>query len=383
MHPPTRHAYAPGRVNLIGDHTDYNEGLALPMAIDRGVDATFTETGTTLLHCVSTAYPQPAAIPVDVPLDPRVIRSLEPPWARLAAAVVAQVAPRQGGVVRIDSALPEGAGLSSSAAFCVALALALGFEGDPQTVARMVQRAEAAAGSDVGLMDPLVSMGGVAGHALLIDFATVSYDAVPLPDGLEVVVVHSGVPRRLAHTPYAARRAECDAASLELGRPVGRAEEADVPGILDPLLRRRTRHVVTECSRVRDMAGALAEGDVSRAGRLMGESQRSLAEDFEASTPEVDALVATLGAAPGVYGARMTGGGFGGCVVVLAEAGALDVASLPGHPLAFRLAPSAGATVTTDGPQGRGEAEGEAPGAGPDGATAPPPPPPPRVSTRA
>jgi galactokinase len=338
-------AWAPGRVNLIGDHTDYNDGLALPMAIDLGTTVAYTPDASEFLTLTSTGYPEPAEVPVDVGLDRELLSLLEPPWARLAAAVIAQTGPGQGGSVRVDTDLPVGAGLSSSAAFAVALALALGFEADPVMTARMVQRAEDAAGSSVGLMDPLVIAGGTQDHALLIDFATLRTHEVPVPARAEIVVVHSGVARELARSPYAARRAECEAAAIELGYPLGQAELADLAGILDPVMRRRTRHVVTECARVREMAEAFRRGDLTGAGALMAESHDSMAVDFEVSTPEIDQLVGALSRVDGVYGVRLTGGGFGGCVVALTGPGALDVDDLPGGRRGFVVKASGGATV--------------------------------------
>ena len=257
--------------------------------------------------------------------------------------MAALVRPASGGVGRISSTIPAGAGLSSSAALAVALALVFGAEGVPMTFAQLCQRSEEAIGAPVGLLDSLVSAGGEDGHALLIDFASMAVVPVPVPPGAEVVVVHSGQGRALGHTPYAARQAECEAAALELGSPLGLAEPADVTGLLDPVLRRRTRHVVTEGRRVRDFATALREGDLTDAGRLMVESHRSMSSDFEVATPTQDAIVEDLVARPGVHGARMTGGGFGRCVVALTEPGALDV-SAPGG-LSWRVRPAAGASV--------------------------------------
>lgn len=339
-------ARAPGRVNLVGDHTDYNGGLALPMAIDLVTEVHLTENGSGRLLLLSTLDAEPADLPLDLPFDPRALGTVTPSWARLAAAVVAQARPPHGGIGRITSTVPVGAGLSSSAAVTVALATAFGAAGPPEVVARLCQRAEAAVGADVGLMDQLASVAGRAGHALLIDFSTLAIEQVPMPGDAEVVVVHSGVARVLERTPYAARRAECDAAAVELGHPLGQAEAADLPGIRDPVLRRRTRHVVTECERVRSFTGALAAGDLVGAGQLLRESHRSLTEDFAASVPEIDALVGELAARPGVYGARMTGGGFGGCVVALCEPGALDPEDWPGR--AWRVMPAEGASLQVE-----------------------------------
>ena len=172
-------ARAPGRVNLIGDHTDYNEGLALPMAIDLGVEVTLTE-GDDDQVVVTTAFdPEPAVLSLDLPFDPDSLQTISPPWARMVGAVLALARPARGGTARVTATLPPAAGLSSSAACCVALALAFGVTAPPLTMARMCRRAEAAAGADVGLMDPLVIMAAEAGHALLIDFSVDGHRADP------------------------------------------------------------------------------------------------------------------------------------------------------------------------------------------------------------
>jgi galactokinase len=179
-------------------------------------------------------------------------------------------------------------------------------------------------------MDPLVCAGGRQGHALLIDFATLATRQVPMPAETEVVVVDSGHRRALRDSGYATRVAECEAAAAVIG-PLGLAGAADLTALRDPLLRRRARHVITECERVRRCAAAFAAGDLGQAGALMTESHRSLADDFDVSTPEVDALVAHLESLGGVFGARMTGAGFGGCVVALGRPGAVDLGRLPGR----------------------------------------------------
>lgn len=336
-------ARAPGRVNLIGDHTDYCGGLALPMAIDRWTEVTYAPGASRHLVLTTDADRRPAVIDLDAAgaegaPENRGAASgqtagtgesggggdSQPSWSRLARALVDLVAPSRGGRAEIRSTLPVGAGLSSSAAFSVALALALGATAEPERLARLCQRAESAAGSDVGLLDPLAIAAARAGHAVMIDFGRLVWTHVPVPDTAQVVVVHSGTARRLQSSPYRLRRAECEAAAAELGVALGAAGEGDPDRVADRRLRARARHVVTECRRVRQVAAALAAGDLATAGAAMTESHRSLADDFEASTLEVDALVAELVARPGVHGARMTGGGFGGCVVALATPGALD-----------------------------------------------------------
>ena len=321
-------AYSPGRVNLIGDHTDYNEGLALPMAVDLGTTVTFTAEGGPRVVLRSGDETEPADVDAHVALEPRLLQAIEPRWARYVAGAVAAVGARTGGSGTVRTTLPIGAGLSSSAALVVATALALGCEAEPGALARTCQRAEqAATGVRGGIMDQLVVCAAQEGSALLIDFADLSTTAVEMPPGAEVLVVHSGETRTLDRTAYAERRTECEAAAFRLG-PLGRVDPQAASAIPDALLRRRARHVVSECDRVRWFAMALRAGDLVEAGRLMTASHRSLARDFDVSTPALDSLVDWLLGRPGVLGARLTGAGFGGCAVALAEPGAVDLSVL-------------------------------------------------------
>jgi galactokinase len=319
---PARRTTGPGRVNLIGDHTDYNQGVALPMAINLGVTVSFTSSDQPDIHVSSTAFGN-VVLPLDIAPDTDSLAAIEPAWARLIGAMIALSRPEQGGTLQIESTLPIGSGLSSSAALCVALAEVFGVGGSPAVVARLCQEAEHRSGVPVGLMDPLVCAGARRGHGLLIDFSTLEIEPVPLPPDMEVVVIDSGHPRALRDSEYAVRVAECEAAAAIVG-PLGLATRADLAGLRDPLLRRRALHVVTECLRVRQFAVALADDDLVGAGVLMDESHRSLAEQFAVSTLEVDALVARVASVPGVFGARMTGAGFGGCVVAVTRPGAID-----------------------------------------------------------
>ena len=329
-------AFAPGRVNLIGDHTDYTGGLALPMAVEWGTTVEVRRGGSRV-ELVSSEDPEPAVVDLDV-AEPRVVT---PAWARYVAGVVAVVRPSQGATGTVSTTLPVGAGLSSSASLEVAVALALGFEGAPEELALACQRAEhLASGVPSGVMDQLASVLGRPGHALLIDFSSLEVVPVPVPPGVDVVVVHSGQARALAGSAYAERRAQCEAAAEVVG-PLREASVGDLDRLGDDLLRRRARHVVTENRRVLDFAACLRAGDLVGAGALMVASHASLRDDFEVSTPALDALVAELTATPGVHGARLTGAGFGGCAVALADS------SSPVR--GWRLHPSAGAHVRADG----------------------------------
>ncbi len=313
-------AFAPGRVNLIGDHTDYAGGLALPMAIQLGTTVEGHRTDAAAgIRLTSADQPDPVVLPVDV-ADPAAVA---PPWGRYVAGVVHELRPVHGFEGAVTSTLPIGSGLSSSASLELAVALALGFAGSPRELAELGQRAEqVASGVPCGIMDQLASACGEAGRALLVDFTTMAVEPVPVPDHIEIVVVHSGQPRELAGSAYGERRASCEAAAALIG-PLHDATLEDAESIADPRLAARARHVVTENARVRAFAAALTAGDLAAAGAAMYESHASLAVDFEVSTPVLDALVERLRATPGVHGARLTGAGFGGCVVALTDPGAL------------------------------------------------------------
>src|SRR5580698_64508 len=317
-------ASAPGRVTIIGDHTDYNAGLSLPMAIALATEVAFTpKPGSFLIGIDSDQSP---GRPVEIMLgDTAPVRA----EAALAAGLLRLQPPPSGGVARVTSTLPVGAGLSSSAAFAVALLLALGHDPDPLALARACQEAERGAGSHVGLLDPLAIAGATAGHALHIDFDTLETRQVGVPDEAAFVIVHSEAPRLLTSTPYADRRAECERAAHILGRPLGQCEIGDLSALGDPVLRRRARHVITECARVREAERLLARGNLGALGAVMTEGHRSLAGDYLVSVPAVDELVEHLLGQPGVLGGRRSVGGFGGCVIALCrpDSPALDPAS--------------------------------------------------------
>ncbi len=356
-------ARAPGRVTLIGDHTDYNGGLSLPMALGMATEITFVpQPGSFLIGVDSDEFPGGhVEIPLEVPLDPFGSKTFArgtaplPPEAFLAACLLRLHPSPCGGTITVTSTLPVGAGLSSSAAFSVALLLALNsaqrslepaLAVDPLALALDCQAAERAAGVHVGLLDPLAIAGAREGYALHIDFESLDTRHVPVPEEASFVVVHSEVPRILAVSPYATRRAECERAARILGRPLGRCTLGDLSELPDPVLRRRARHVVSECDRVREAERLMGLGDLAGLGDVMTEGHRSLSGDYKVSVPAVDELVEQLLAQDGVLGARMTGGGFGGCVIALCRP---DSPAL--HPevhqprRAWRVSPSAGATL--------------------------------------
>ncbi len=335
----TTTVWAPGRVNLIGDHTDYMGGLVLPMAVQLGTTVTVerqddAEEPRLVLRSDRLDGTVDVPLPVSDPSD------VEPGWGRYVAGVAAELATTIGVVGDVRSDLPIGGGLSSSASLEVAVALALGATGTPLEIARLCQRAEVAAtGVPCGIMDQLAVAAGVDGHALLIDCDTEEITPVRVPADAAIWVVDSGQSRELVGSEYADRRAQAESAVALVG-PLPHAAMADIDAIADPVVRARARHVRTECDRVRAFAAAISADDLVRAGQLMVESHRSLRDDYEVSTPALDELVHSLTAVPGVHGARLTGAGFGGCVVALAERGV----DLPGT----RVRATAGASVFWD-----------------------------------
>ncbi len=220
------------------------------------------------------------------------------------------------------------------------------WQGNPLRIAERCRFAEEQAfGVPCGVLDQLAICSALPKHAMLIDFSTMAVAQVPMPDDLDVWIFDTGVVRRLASSPYALRRSQCEAASAMVG-PLGQCAIGDIAGIRDTVLMKRARHVVTECDRGRSFASAMEQGDLSEAGRVITASHRSLSSDFEVSTPEVDDLVDRVLGVEGILGARMTGGGFGGCLVAIARAAAAVLDHLGSINLRYwKVAPSAGASV--------------------------------------
>jgi galactokinase len=342
-----RFVRAPGRVNLIGDHTDYQGGWCLPIAIDRDVLVGFRvrTDGRVLVRSLdldaSVELPSPAPVAA---------------WARPVQATLAFVRDRAGtdGAgfdAAITSTVPIGSGLSSSAAFETALVLVAACVADialdATEVALAAQEIELrASGVPCGVMDQLASVAGRRDHALLLDCRSLEITPVRIPPDVGVLVVHSGTERRLAGSAYAARRAACETAAARLG--IASLRDASPEQVADDPI---ARHVVSENVRVLAFADALRAGDAVRAGALMSESHASLRDDFAVSTPELDLLVdASVDA--GAFGARLTGAGFGGCIVALVahdRLGAIATAVRERYRAETGLEPDAFAVTAVDG----------------------------------
>jgi galactokinase len=313
---------APGRANLIGEHTDHTDGLVLPAAIDRALTLD-AELGGESIRLTSAQADEVVDVPADGSVAP------EGGFGRFVTAVayeLAQVGRAPVGMTgRLSSHLPQGAGLSSSAALEVVVATALCAATDltlePLELAALCRRAEhRAVGVPSGIMDQAASILGRAGHAVLLDCGTLEHRHVPLPTDHALLILDSGVQRRLESSGYAQRSEELGAGLHVLeGRRPADVDPAELPELLASLPAvpaRRLRHVVSENVRVREAAEAFAADDLARVGELFAAGHASLRDDYEVSIPELDALV-ELSVEAGATAARMTGGGFGGAIVVL------------------------------------------------------------------
>jgi galactokinase len=330
---------APGRVNLIGEHTDYNDGFVMPMAIDSSKWVAAAPRRDRLLVVRSREYEaaETETIDLDGPRAGPTGRWTD--YVRGVAATLERPALR-GADCLIASDVPIGGGLSSSAALEVACGYALldlaGARIDLTALARACQRAEHEfVGTRCGVMDQMIACHGRAGQVMKLDTRSLGATWLPLPETVRVLVCNTMVTHELASAEYNARRADCEAGVRALARrfPEIRAlRDADLDQ-LDAIagdrasvstVFRRCRHVITENARVEQASAALTNGDFHQFGRLMAESHRSLRDDYEVSCAELDALAAIAASLDGVYGARMTGGGFGGCIVALVDAAAAD-----------------------------------------------------------
>ncbi len=328
--PPAALVRAPGRVNLIGEHTDTSDGFVLPMAIDREIRVALTPRDDATVRLVALDVDEEATFEADAPHE-------KDGWAAYAHGVAWALAEAGHELRGFDGTftgdVPRGAGLSSSAALELALARAFaeasGLAWDPRAMAVACRRAENAwVGVASGIMDQLIGACGEAGSALLIDCRDLSTETVPLPDGTRVVILDTGTRRGLVGSAYNERRAQVDAAAraLDVGvlRDVDPATFEARAHELDPVVRRRARHVVLENARVLRAADAMRRGDAAEMGRLMDASHASLRDDFEVSGPALDAMTEIAQAQPGCHGARMTGAGFAGCCVALVAEEAVD-----------------------------------------------------------
>jgi galactokinase len=336
---PERVIRAPGRVNLIGEHTDYNDGFVLPMAIDRAMQIAARQRNDRIIRVVALDFD---GARVEFSLDAPIERDAVNKWSNYVRGIAWMMQRRGLPLVGLDLVMrgnvPIGSGLSSSAALDVASALTFNTFGnlglDGRALARLCQQADNEfVGIQCGIMDQFISALAQAGHALLIDCRDLTYQNVPLPQGVTIVVCDTMKRRGLVDSDYNARRAECER-GVEILREV-------IPGItalrdvrfvdflqyqdrLPVLVRRRCRHVISENERTLAAARALESGALDEMGRLMNASHDSLRDDYEVSCRELDVLVEAARSVSGVAGARMTGAGFGGCTVNLVKRESLD-----------------------------------------------------------
>jgi galactokinase len=307
---------------MIGEHTDYNAGLVLPMAIDLACYAASAPNRDGLLRVYSENLKQARQWPIDQLGQLRASGD----WSDYVIGVARQLQLRRGRDLLIHSTVPLGAGLSSSAALEVATALALGWAGDLPSLelAKLCQRSENEfLGLPSGIMDQSISVFGRDNAAVLIDCRSLSNEPVALPGGVAILAVNSMVRHELAQSAYRQRVNECAAAEGEIGS-LRDASPDSLEFIRDPVIQRRARHVVTENQRVIDFLTACRSGDLAGMGRLLVASHRSLQQDYDVSCDELDFLIDAALAIPGTFGARMIGGGFGGCTVNLIEPAAVE-----------------------------------------------------------
>ncbi|MFV9504576.1 MAG: galactokinase [Oscillochloridaceae bacterium umkhey_bin13] len=335
--PPRLIVRAPGRVNLIGEHTDYNDGFVLPIAIDRATFVAARKRPDHTVRAVSTNFDAEDSFELDA-----FGRSPDQPWGDyvrgMAAGLLARDLPLAGADLLISSDVPLGAGLSSSASLEVAVGYAFQLLNEinllGEELALLAQGAENSfVGMQCGIMDQFMAALGQAGHALLLDCRDLSYRPIPIPAEARIVVCDSGIRHSLVGSEYNERRAACEEAvallkphlpGIHALRDVTPEQLAAHADRLPPVTLQRARHVVSEISRTLQAAAALEAGDLSGFGALMYASHASLRDDYEVSVPEIDALVALAQDLPGCYGSRLTGGGFGGSTVSLVRTNAVE-----------------------------------------------------------
>ncbi|MFM5895777.1 MAG: galactokinase [Novosphingobium sp.] len=323
-------AAAPGRVNLIGEHTDYNDGFVMPMGIGAGTLVAARARNDAVVRVAALDLGATCEFPLAGPVPHAPAGDWSNYVRGVAAALIASGVQLTGADLAIAGNVPQGAGLSSSASLEVATGLALAaLAGQPDldrtALALAGQSAEHNyAGCQCGIMDQLVSARAETGNAVLIDCRDLSVQAVPMPKDLAVLIVHSGIKRGLVDGEYNLRRQQCEAAAAAM--QVAALRDADTQMLvagrkaMDPVVFKRARHVITENARALAAAEALTSGDLASLGRLMAASHASMRDDFEITTPEIDALAEQMARFLGRRGgARMTGGGFGGAVIAIAR----------------------------------------------------------------
>ena len=321
---------APGRINIIGEHTDYSEGLVMPAAIDRFCLAAMGKNGSDTIRVLALGRQEEAEI------TPGFTRSGT--WVDYVSGVRQSL--RDAGIdvpgcdLVIHGNVPEGAGVSSSAALEVSTMLAMlacaDITASPIDMALWAQSAESKyVGVPCGVMDQFISANGIAGHALILDCRSLTYERAPLPPDVAFLLVDSTVRHRLVDGGYAARRADCETAAERLGLRVLRDANPAMlaKSFISERVMRRARHVINENERVVATAKALVAADLSEVGRLMNQSHASLRDDFDVTCRETDILADIASQTSGVYGARQMGGGFGGAVLALVDAYAVETAS--------------------------------------------------------
>jgi len=366
---PTAVASGPGRVNLIGEHTDYNDGFVLPVALQRDVRYVFRPRTDRKVRVFSMEFGESYEFDLDnLAYNDAML------WTNYVMGVAWSLAEQGLTLTGIDAVMsgnvPRGSGLSSSAALEVATAQAFlaasGLLGvlDGATIARVAQRAENEfVGVNCGIMDQFISVLGAENHALLIDCRSLTYELVPMPGEAALVIGNTRASRSLASSAYNERRQECETGvallrealpAITALRDVTSAELEEHRGLLPAVVYQRCRHVVSENERVGQMVAALQAGDLVKAGELMNASHESLRNDYAVSSPALDAMVAAMRSVPGCYGARLTGAGFGGCAVALVAPGqekAVADAIFEHYPKATNIWPEVYMTHVSNGAQ--------------------------------